>query len=164
VVIMQCLPVGQSPSLLQTQWGPQSTVPPQSPLAQSPLLEHDAPTAPLPEPPEPHAPSPTTTATAQRKLFISYLRKASSVAPGAASGNPADRSMNAPTPGGTLEPSLGDQRRQRGLDGALIKELVDGGELPGIHVRGATPRTSMPRGGFREETVSEYWLTEAQSL
>jgi hypothetical protein len=38
------------------------------------------------------------------------------------------------------------------------------GKIPGIHVRRTVQRTSMPRGGHREETIDEYWLTQAQAL
>lgn len=44
----------------------------------------------------------------------------------------------------------------------LIKAIWPENQRP--HVRSAVERTSMPRGGVRETTVSEYWLTEAQAL
>lgn len=40
----------------------------------------------------------------------------------------------------------------------LISRMVERGELPDVHVRDTVSRTSMPRGGERVETVSEYWL------
>lgn len=46
----------------------------------------------------------------------------------------------------------------------LIKRLIDDGFLSGIDVRSTVERTSMPRGGVRETTVQEYYLTEAESL
>jgi hypothetical protein len=50
----------------------------------------------------------------------------------------------------------------------LIKRVLgpvgEDGKIPGIHVRRTVQRTSMPRGGHREETIDEYWLTQAQAL
>jgi hypothetical protein len=46
----------------------------------------------------------------------------------------------------------------------LIKRYEKAGDLPCIHVRDTVSRTSMPRGGEREETIAEYWLTEAEAL
>lgn len=46
----------------------------------------------------------------------------------------------------------------------LIENLVASGELPGIHVRAAVARTSMPRGGERATAVNEYWLTLEEAL
>lgn len=45
-----------------------------------------------------------------------------------------------------------------------IKRLVDAGKLPGVHVRTADVRTSMPRGGERLTRTEEFWLTRAQAL
>jgi hypothetical protein len=38
----------------------------------------------------------------------------------------------------------------------LIKRYEKAGDLPCIHVRDTVSRTSMPRGGEREETIAEY--------
>lgn len=46
----------------------------------------------------------------------------------------------------------------------LIERMEGDGRIGQVHVRDAVSRTSMPRGGFREEVVKEYWLTEAQAL
>jgi hypothetical protein len=46
----------------------------------------------------------------------------------------------------------------------LIERMIAADQLVNVHVRPATGRTSMPKGGFREETGDEYWLTEAQAL
>lgn len=45
-----------------------------------------------------------------------------------------------------------------------IKGFKESGVLPGVDVRCSQQRTSMPRGGEREEAVTEYWLTEAEAL
>ncbi len=46
----------------------------------------------------------------------------------------------------------------------LIRRMLEEGKIAGVHVRATVARTSMPRGGEREETVEEYWLTEEQAL
>jgi hypothetical protein len=46
----------------------------------------------------------------------------------------------------------------------LIERMILSGQLVEVYVRPTVGRTSMPNGGFREETVLEYWLTEAQAL
>src|SRR5262249_11598089 len=73
MVIWQWLPLGQSASLVQTQWGPQSMVPPHALLAQSESWLHALPTGALPLPPgallEPQAPSPIITASAHLCLL-----------------------------------------------------------------------------------------------
>jgi len=46
----------------------------------------------------------------------------------------------------------------------LIERMIQEGKLPGIHVRPAVGRTSMPNGGEREVPVKEYWLTEEEAL
>lgn len=44
----------------------------------------------------------------------------------------------------------------------LIERTWSEGHRP--HVRATVARTSMPRGGEREEMINEYWLTEAELL
>lgn len=44
----------------------------------------------------------------------------------------------------------------------LIKRVFSANKLP--HVRTTVMRTSMPKGGARDVTVQEYWLTEAEAL
>jgi hypothetical protein len=61
-----------------------------------------------------------------------------------------------------LARKLGFSRPRKIRD--TIKALADAGELPGVHVRPAVGRTSMPRGGTREVTVNEYWLTLEEAL
>jgi hypothetical protein len=46
----------------------------------------------------------------------------------------------------------------------LIATMVETGELPGIHVRRAVRRTSMPRGGERAVEGREYWLDRFEAL
>lgn len=46
----------------------------------------------------------------------------------------------------------------------LIARHAESGDLPLIHVRPTVRRTSMPRGGERETTVNEYWLTLEEAL
>lgn len=59
-----------------------------------------------------------------------------------------------------LAQRLGFDRPRKIRD--LIRRSFEKGERP--HVRPAVERTSMPRGGERETTVSEFWLTEAEAL
>lgn len=71
----------------------------------------------------------------------------------------------------------GEEPRVRDLDLAdrlgydrprKVRELIDRmigiGEISDVHVRPTVGRTSMPRGGERETTVNEFWLTEEQAL
>lgn len=46
----------------------------------------------------------------------------------------------------------------------LIKRLIDENRLSGVYVRATVARTQMPTGGFREDPVEEYWLTERQAM
>ena len=46
----------------------------------------------------------------------------------------------------------------------LIAHMVDTTELAGIYVRPSVGRTSMPRGGEREDVVNEYWLDKIEAL
>jgi hypothetical protein len=46
----------------------------------------------------------------------------------------------------------------------LIARMVEQGLLPGVFMRPTVGRTSMPRGGVREDVVNEYWLDRVEAL
>lgn len=72
-----------------------------------------------------------------------------------------------PTEGRVLDIEVGEKlgysrggKRFRQFIAALVKQ----GILLGVYVRTVTVQTSMPNGGVRTQTVTEYWLTKEQIL